>query len=374
MLYIRPVEAKDLEDIYRLSLKAEFGLTTLPRDRKYLEKRIFESTQSFQQIKKRPRLGTKPSGEAYLFVMEDLAEARVIGTCGIVSKVGGFEPFYAYQIKKSVHESKSIKVRHEIDVLHLLQEHNGPSEITSLFLLPEYRKNRNGKFLSLARFLFMAEYPYLFDKTVIAELRGVVNKRGRSRFWDALGKHFFEMDYPRADYLSIKNKKFIAELMPEHPIYIPLLPKKVKAEIGQVHENTRPALKILEGEGFHITDMVDIFEAGPIVSSALREIRTVKESQRAKVTAIRERISSQKEHIISCARENFRVTRGEIQLSHAKKNSASTDSKGILRDLTAQAAITEKVALVLKLKIGDYIRFAPFAASVTGGESGQKNF
>ena len=49
---------------------------------------------------------------------------------------------------------------------------------------------------------------------MIAEMRGVIDDQGRSAFWDAVGKHFFEIDFPKADYLSMVNKKFIADLMP----------------------------------------------------------------------------------------------------------------------------------------------------------------
>ena len=35
-----------------------------------------------------------PKGESYLFVMENNNE--LVGICGIISKVGGFEPFYTY--------------------------------------------------------------------------------------------------------------------------------------------------------------------------------------------------------------------------------------------------------------------------------------
>src|SRR5262249_22653987 len=158
--------------------------------------------------------------------------------------------FYAYRIEKAVHESDVLKVRKEVPFLKLVTEHNGPCEIGSLFLAPSYRRDGNGRFLSLVRFLFMAEQPKRFDPVVIAELRGVIDDLGHSAFWDALGRHFFEVEYPTADYLSMVNKKFIADLMPSHPIYIPLLPKEAQAVIGQVHEQTRPALKILEDEGF----------------------------------------------------------------------------------------------------------------------------
>jgi len=81
------------------------------------------------------------------------------------------------------------------------------------------------------------------------------------------GRHFFEVDFPTADALSFQNKKFIADLMPKHPIYIPLLPPEAQAVIGNVNDASRTALSILEREGFEFNGMVDIFEAGPVVQA-----------------------------------------------------------------------------------------------------------
>src|SRR6185437_11794858 len=220
------------------------GLTTLPRDSALLRRRIRNSTRGFEKLQDDDR----PRGETYLFVLEDLATGKIAGTSGIVSKVGGFEPFYAYRIETSVHESKMLNVRKEIKVLHLVEAHDGPCEVGSLFLSPEYRKGGTGRLLSLCRFLFMAQFPEYFDPVVIAEMRGVVNER------------------------------FIADLMPKHPIYIPLLPPEAQAVIGKVHPQTEPAMKMLEGEGFHSAGQVDIFEGGPVVRANLADIRSVRQS------------------------------------------------------------------------------------------------
>ncbi|HZN69665.1 MAG TPA: arginine N-succinyltransferase, partial [Tepidisphaeraceae bacterium] len=228
MLVIRPVSISDLDQLLALTASTGYGLTTLPADPQFLRKRILKSQRSFDGI------GDRPAGETYLFVMEDAATGKVVGTSGVVSKVGGFEPFYAYRIETTVHESKFLGVRKEIQVLHLVAEHNGPCEIGSLFLSPEYRGGSNGRLLSLSRFLFMADNEACFDPVVLAEMRGVVDAEGRSPFWDAVGKHFFHIDYPRADYLSVIDKRFIADLMPKHPIYITLLPPEAKAVIGLV--------------------------------------------------------------------------------------------------------------------------------------------
>jgi arginine N-succinyltransferase len=308
MHLIRPVRADDLDDLVALADLTSFGLTTLPRDTDYLAGRIRDSEEGFRRL-----ADERPRGEAYLFVLEDTATSRVLGTAGIVSKVGGFEPFYAYRIETSVHESKMLGIRKEIQTLHLEPEHDGPCEIGSMFLHPEARSRGIGRALSLARFLFIAEHPWSFDETVIAEMRGVIDDSGRSDFWDAVGKHFFEIDFPKADSLSLLNKRFIADLMPRHPIYIPLLPAAAQVVIGQVHPDTRPALAILEGEGFAFTGMVDIFEAGPVVSCPRDELRLVRTSERTVVAGLAETPAEGGEFLAGTAGLSFRACRTPLE-------------------------------------------------------------
>ncbi len=138
-----------------------------------------------------------------------------------------------------------------------------------------------GRFLSKVRFLFMAEHQHRFTERVIAEMRGVSDENGRSPFWEWLEKHFFSMDFPTVDYLTgIGNKVFIAELMPKYPIYVNLLSQAAQAAIGKVHDKTKPALALLEKEGFKCRGYVDIFDAGPTIEAEVDTLKTVRESIR----------------------------------------------------------------------------------------------
>ena len=340
MVVIRPVQLDDLEALMQLSAQTSFGLTTLPHDRDLLRGRIMESQRGFS------RMADKPGGETYLFVMEDLEKGKVVGTAGIVSKVGGFEPFYSYRIVSTVAESKMLKVRKEISALHLVEEHNGPSEIGSLFLSPAARKGANGRLLSLSRFVFIADHREFFDPVVLAEMRGVIDEKGGSVFWDALGRHFFEIDFPKADALVMKDKQFIADLMPKHPIYIPLLPKVAQDVIGRVHSETVPAIKLLESEGFAFSGMVDIFEAGPIVSCATDEIRTVRESRTSEIFKVSNKpIDSDLFIISNTYSQGFRATAAPL---------AIVPGKGI--------EIDKETSVALDLKKGDAVRIAPLRA------------
>lgn len=340
MVIVRPVNMDDLDDLVDLANQETFGLTSLPKDSRLLRTRILESLYSFQKPVE------KPGGELYMFVMEDLHTGIVIGTSCIVSKIGGFQPSYTYKIDVTVHESKTLHIRKEIPTLHLVQEHDGPSEIGGLLLAPEYRKHGNGRLLSLFRFLFMAEYRNRFEPVVIAEMRGVLDGNGNSTFWEAVGQHFFDMDFPSADLLSAMDKKFIADLMPTSPIYIPLLPKSAQEVIGKVHEQTRPALQLLQMEGFQFIDMVDIFEAGPVIRCRIDDIRIVRESRKATVEGIADLGEDYPLHIVSVPGEEFRSFMGTVTMEG---------------NAGAHVALPDRAAL--GLQVGETIRFAPLRPS-----------
>lgn len=336
MVVIRPARMADLDDIVALAEMASFGLTSLPKDRDLLARRIAQSEYSFQKP------WDKPMGEVYIFIMEDSETNKAIGTSCIISKVGGFEPFYAYKLETSVHKSETLNIVKEIPTLHLLAEHSGPCEIGGLFLHPDYRKHGNGRLLSLFRFLFMQEYPQRFETVVIAEMRGVMDENGLSPFWEAVGRHFFDLDYPRADYLSAKDKRFIAELMPRFPIYVPTLPRAAQEVIAKVHKNTEPALKMLEDEGFVFSGMVDIFEGGPVISCPLEQVRIVKESVKTTLEEIVEEIPESDNFIVLKTNEDFRACIGKV-----------------VTTLNQGAAIDRQTAEILEVRCGDELRFGP---------------
>lgn len=339
MVRIRPVRSSDLEDMVELAQHARFGLTSLPKDRELLAKRIALSELSFSKP------WDEPAGELYIFVMEDTGTGTVFGTSGIISKVGGFEPFWAYRIENVVHESKTLGIRKEIATLNLQAEHSGPTEIGGLFLHPEYRKHGSGRLLSLFRFLFMIEHRERFEPEIIAEMRGAVDENGRTPFWEAVGRHFFDIDFPEADYLSVKNKRFIADLMPRSPIYIPLLPNDARAVIGKVHPSTEPALKLLKNEGFEFRDLVDIFEAGPMLHCTLEHVRTARQRSEAILADTTEEEILPADKIVTSPRLDFRACAAGVR---------EASEKGI--------TLTKETADALELQPGDRVVYAPLKA------------
>ena len=339
MFIIRPIEGKDLDGLMELLEKSGHGLTSLPRDPEVLKRRIRLSERSFAHREEVPK------GEDYLFVMEELFTGKIVGVCAIISKIGGFEPYYFYKVEKTHHESKLIHVKNDITTLNFHFIHNGPAESCSLYLHPEYRNAQNGRFLSLSRFLFIAENRKYFEDEVIAEMRGMVNDSGHSPFWDAVGKHFFKIDFPTADYLSVKYKKFIEEMMPKTPIIANLLPEDAEFVIGKVHPNTEPAKRILEQEGFKFSGLVGIFEPGPVLIADLNNVRSIKESIVGEITEIADKPFKSEIFIIARNTTNFRAVLG-----------------GVVKLKSGGLKISGVTAAALKLRLGDKIRFVSFRA------------
>jgi arginine N-succinyltransferase len=338
MLVLRPIRESDLPGLVALAKSTGGGLTTLPPDEEFLGDRIENSLRAFS-----PRV-RKPGGECYLFALEDTIAGEIVGVSGIASRVGGFDPWYSYEIRPEQLVHKPLKVAKKIPVLHLRQEHRGPSEICSLFLRADRRRGGAGRLLSLSRFLFMRAFPRRFTPEVIAEMRGYIDQTGRSPFWEAVGRHFFPFDFYAADVLSgLGEKEFIADLMPRHPLYVPLLTPEVQASIGKVHHDTEPALALLLAEGFASTNEVDIFDAGPLVRGQIEQLRTVRLARTAKVrTAIAPVPAEVPRQLLANGALDFRATLG-----------------GVIEHDDGTVSLDAAAAGALNLDVGDQLWFAP---------------
>ncbi|MEX1220680.1 MAG: arginine N-succinyltransferase [Idiomarina sp.] len=279
MLVVRPIKPQDYAALYDCAVESGHGFTSLPVDENLLQRRIARAQEAFARAQV-----SEPGEEGYLFVMEDTATGEIAGCSGIEAAVGLTDAFYHYRQGTVVHHSSQLGIYNSLDTLTLCNDYTGVSELCTLFLREPYRKNQNGRVLSRFRMLFMAEFRNRFSNWVIAEMRGVSDADGQSPFWRWLQDNFFSMDFTEADYLTgIGEKTFVAELMPRYPVYTKLLPKEAQAVIGQVHEQTRPALRMLESEGFRTRGYVDIFDAGPTVEAEVENLKSVRQSQCLKV-------------------------------------------------------------------------------------------
>ncbi|MGM0480346.1 MAG: arginine N-succinyltransferase [Pseudomonadota bacterium] len=296
MLLIRPIESSDYAALHSCAVESGHGFTSLPVDQTLLERRIARTQQAFSKSDI-----NQPGDEGYLFVMEDTDNGEIAGVSGIEAAVGLSESFWHYRLGKVVHHSEKLNIYNALETLTLCNDYTGVTELCTLFLRERYRHNMNGRTLSRFRMLFLAQFKQRFSDWVIAEMRGVSDENGESPFWQWLQQHFFSMDFPKADYLSgIGEKVFIAELMPRFPIYTCLLSEQARAVIGKVHDNTRPALRLLESEGFRRRGFVDIFDAGPTVEAEVCNLHSVRNSRLVPVVIIDQVDNQAKEPHIVC--------------------------------------------------------------------------
>lgn len=280
MLYVRPVALSDQDELLLLAKEAGIGMTSLPPDGNVLRSKIAHSVSSCARK-------CDAEDEYFLFVMVDSETNKLVGTAGVDAHVGIKKPFYSYKLSSIVQASSELGVYTRNQVLHMVNDYTHATEIGSLFLLPPYRKNGNGRFMSRFRYLMLAEFPDMFSNIVISEIRGVQDDDGQSPFYKNLAQHFFQMDFKKADFHhATQGGQFISDLMPRYPIYVKLLDARAQSVIGVPFAASLPAKNLLEKEGFRYQGYVDVFDAGPTMEVERSAIRSVRKSRNATVNII----------------------------------------------------------------------------------------
>lgn len=241
-------------------LARSLNTLNLPDDSARLEILLQVSRDSFSGAYRQPRF------REYLFVLEDLQQERLVGSCLIIAQHGTHErPAVYFDVREEQKYSSTLDKYFIHPVLQLRFDYDGPTEIGGLILDPSYRGHalKLGKLLSFVRFLFIGMHREWFRERIVAELLPPLNPDGTSDLWDCLGKNFTNLDYRTADLLSRDNVEFIRSLFPGTPIYTALLPHSVRKLIGVVGESTRPAQRMLEHIGFRWDRSIDPFDGGP---------------------------------------------------------------------------------------------------------------
>lgn len=275
---VRNIREDDFDDL--MALAKQFNLLNLPAEPKILKKKIQNSVKSFA--------GKVAKEEAeYLFVLEDVDVKRVIGTSLILAKHGSPKyPHYFFQILEKKRQSSNLGVGFIHNVLRLGESTDGPTEVGGLMLDRGYRRRpeKLGRLLSLSRFIYMGLLPQRFESEVLCEFAPPLTDEGRSEFWEALGRRFTGMSYLEADRLSQMHKGFIKSLFPEGDIYLCLLEASARVVVGEVGEETRGALHLLEKIGFKYRNEVDPFDGGPHYSCKLKDISLIKNGAQLNMT------------------------------------------------------------------------------------------
>ncbi|MCC6940605.1 MAG: arginine N-succinyltransferase [Novosphingobium sp.] len=314
---IRAARASDLQPLYEMAKLTGGGFTNLPADRKSLTTKLERACQAY---------GNKEDGdpqnlkdELFVLVLEDSVTGEVRGTCQIFTSVGRQWPFYSYRKATLTQHSKELNRTFRAEMLGLVTDLEGSSEVGGLFLHPSERAGGLGMLLARSRYLFIAMHRQRFADKILAELRGAIDERGGSPFWDGVAGRFFGMSFQEADYFNaINGNQFIADLMPKHPVYIAMLPESARSAIGLPHPSGRAAMRMLEDEGFSYEGYVDIFDGGPTMTAHTDRVRSICEAQTTVVTHVRapERDGGTIKALVATGRlADYRCTFAEVAIT-----------------------------------------------------------
>ena len=269
---VRPIRHDDIDAFFDLADSLGSGMTTFPSDRDVLAEKIAHSVASFAETAERLE-------SLYVLVLEDLDTGTILGTAALYPNVGKQHGFFSYKRIRLVHRSQALQAASDVELLMLANDYTGTTEVGTLAVRPHLHGTGAGRLLARSRYMLVAARPDLFSPVLMAEMRGWQDADGRSPFWDAVGAHFFKMDFATADRVSaLRGNDFIAELLPKHPVYLDLLPQDAQDVIGKPHESSAPAMAMLRREGFRFEGYVDVFDAGPQMHVARDSIETVRNS------------------------------------------------------------------------------------------------
>ncbi len=278
---LRAARVSDLEALYEMAKLTGGGFTNLPPDRKSLKGKLERAEAAFQ------REEASLADELFVLVLENARTGAVRGTCQLMTKVGQRWPFYSYRLNTLTQYSQELDRTVRAELLSLVTDLEGSSEVGGLFLHPNERAGGLGLLLARSRYMFIAMHRARFADRILAELRGIIDERGGSPFWDGVAGRFFGMNFQEADYFNaINGNQFIADLMPKHPVYIAMLGEDARSVIGVPHPSGRAAMRMLELEGFRHDGYVDIFDGGPTMVAHTDQVTSVRGSVSSQVTGM----------------------------------------------------------------------------------------
>ena len=267
---IRAAMPDDLQPIYEMAKLTGGGFTNLPADRKALAAKLERSASAFA------RTEDTLQSEIFVLVLENTETGAVRGTCQLFTSVGQEWPFYSYRITRLTQHSRELDRTVSTELLSLVNDLGGCSEVGGLFLHPGERAGGLGLLLARSRYLFIAAHRARFADRILAELRGIIDERGGSPFWDAIGGKFFGMHFQEADvFNALHGNQFIADLMPKHPVYIAMLEQEARRVIGLPHPSGRAAMRMLENENYRYQGYVDIFDGGPTMTAQTDQVASI---------------------------------------------------------------------------------------------------
>lgn len=307
MLMVRAARSADHSAFTALAASAGTGFTSLAVSADALAEKLARSGQAFSgQISDR-------SDAAYQLMLEDVETGKVLGTAAVKAAVGIKKPYFDFKIMTFAQASREANRRFDMEAMMLVNDFAGCTEVGSLFVSDAARGRGAGRLMAQSRYMLIGADRSRFGTRVVAELRGVVDEKGESVFFNHVTRPFFRMTFDEADRMSAStDNQFILDLMPTHPIYLDHLPAGVREVMGKTHAQGINARKLLEWEGYEYHRYVDIFDGGPLMDCPVERIRTLAQSR---VLTVGEAGGEPAEAMISTDRlDDFRLVRDEIRL------------------------------------------------------------
>jgi len=278
--FLREAARTDATQILRLARLLDS--VNLPTEEDDLVALIQRSSLSF-----RGKIEDRWNG-VYLFVLEEYATRRIVGTALLIAKHGTPEsPHFYLEMATDQRYSKTLKKMFRHTYLTLRRCLDGPTEVGGLIVDPAYRQHeaKIGKQLSFVRFLYLAMHPDRFEDEVVAEMLPPLTADKESLFWECYGKRVTGLSFREADKLSMKDKEFIDALFPPMPLYVCMLPVEVQEQIDKVGPDTQGAVHLLEKIGLRFLRHVDPFDGGPYYGAKVEEILLIRQFRRCQLRA-----------------------------------------------------------------------------------------
>ena len=263
MILFRPVKLSDTEQLETLAKLSGPLVSSLPEDRLYLSNKVECSQSSFMQNV------MSPGDESYLFVLEDSESGQLLGSGGINALAGNKAPFYSFRHDIKIHSSNKLNVHNRVHALTLNHDLSDHSQLCSFYISCDLIDSDYPALITLSRLIYMHLSAERFAKQWMAVLPGIFDKQGQAPFWEHVGRKFFGINYDQVKhYHGTREKTFIAEMMPYHPLYVALMDEQAQQAIGLVHQSAQQQFSLLKDQGFESNKYVSIFDAGSIAIGA----------------------------------------------------------------------------------------------------------
>jgi arginine N-succinyltransferase len=336
---LRAAGPSDHRQILRLA--RELDSTSLPTDSGELAA-VLENSKAAFAGKIRDHARAK-----YVFAAEEIGRRRIVAASMITGKHGTpSSPHYYFEVDADERYSHTLQRMFRHTCLRLRHSMDGPTEIGGLIVAAPMRGHpeRIGKQISWVRFAYIARHRRRFERHVIAEMLPPTLPGHGNRFWDHYGRLVTGLSYRQADRLSTRDKEFIRTLFPDAPIYVLMLPEEIRNAIGEVGEETRGALRILEQAGLRYLNQIDPFDGGPYYGCAVDEIVPVRSCSSYRASA----------GLPSSGAARFLIARYDARGYRALASTAETGK--------AQIILPSRIFEILKLHEGDQVDCVPLGA------------